>query len=100
MKKLLSMTVAAGVLMAALTAAPKQAQAHTDFFLSLGFPSGPVIYTPPPPPRVIYRPEPVYYYYNPWPYYGYYHHHWDHDRDDHRHWDHHDWDHDGDHHHH
>lgn len=100
MKKLLSVTMAAGVLMAAVTAAPKQAQAHTDFFLSFGIPSGPVIYTPPPPPpRVIYRPEPVYYYYNPWPYYGYYHRDGDHGWD-HHHWDHHDWDHDGDHHHH
>lgn len=95
MKKLLSATIAAGVLMAALTAAPKQAQAaHTNFFLSLGFPSAPVIYTPPP-PRVIYRPQPAYYYYNPWSYYRSYHRDWRHDRDRH-HWDHHDRDRDHD----
>jgi hypothetical protein len=86
MKKLLSVTVALGLCAAALTGAPKTAQAHTDFFVSLGFaPPLPVIYAP---PRVIYAPQPVRYYYPAYPVeYGWWNHHHDWDRDhdrDHR----------------
>ena len=90
MKKLLSVTVALGRCAAALTGAPKTAQAHTDFFVSLGFaPPPPVVYAPP--PQVIYAPQPVRYYYPAYPVdYGWWNHHhdWDHhyDRDHHHDW--------------
>lgn len=107
MKKLLSITLALGLCAAALTGAPKTAQAHTDFFVSLGFaPPPPVVYAPP--PRVIYAPQPVRYYYPSYYYptypvdYGWrnYHHDWDRDHDRDRRYDRdRDHDYDRDHHH-